>query len=433
MKNISQIGHEMHHLCRELFPICRSLAGPGFRQSLNMLKQILPELCVHSIPTGTTCFDWSVPKEWHIQDAYIITPAGHKICSFKQSNLHVVSYSIPINQSMSLEDLQQHLYSLPEQPDAIPYITSYYKEAWGFCITHAERETLQEGTYQVVIKSSLQDGVLNYGELVIPGESKEEIFLSSYLCHPSMANNELSGPVVATYLAKWIASLPRRRYTYRLVIVPETIGSIAYLSTCHEQLKQHVIAGFNLSCMGDDRSYSYLPSRQENTLADKAALHVLKHHHPDYHSYSYLERGSDERQYCSPGIDLPVCSVMRTKYGEYPEYHTSLDDLDLVTPSGLAGGYEVMQKVIDALEHNEILQTVLPCEPQLGKRGLYPLSSTKESGALVADQMNLLAYCDGKMDLIDIANKINRPIAKLEPIVQKLKAAKLLYTKENVF
>lgn len=424
------LGVDMHKLCERLFPICRSITGDGFRESLDILRNELDlqDLKTFEILTGTKCFDWEIPREWNIRDAYIIAPDGTKICNFKASNLHVVGYSIPVDKEVSLEELQEHLYSLPEQPDAIPYITSYYKERWGFCISEVEREKLISGQYRVYIDSDLKDGSLTYGELIIPGESKDEIFISTYLCHPSMANNELSGPVVTAFIANWLSSLQSRKYTYRIVIIPETIGSIAYLSRNYKTMKERVVAGFNISCIGDDRAYSYLPSKEGNTLADTVATHVLKYSHPDYIRYSFLERQSDERQYCSSGIDLPVCSVMRSKYGCYPEYHTSLDDLKLVTPSGLLGGYNVLKKILESLEMNETLCTTVLCEPQLGKRGLYPTISTKESNSIVKDMMNFLAYCDGSKTNLEIAEKINAPIWTLEDTIKKLKEANLLRT-----
>lgn len=427
-KSNNSIALEMHDLCKELFPICRSITGNGFRQSLGVLQTHLPELKSVEVPTGTQCFDWTVPKEWNIKNAYIIDPNGHKICDFKKSNLHVVGYSLHVNKKVSLQELQKHLYSLPEQPEAIPYITSYYKERWGFCITDTQRQTLIEGDYQVVIDSTLEDGFLTYGELIIPGESEQEVFLSTYLCHPSMANNEISGPVVTTFLAKWIASLPHRKYSYRIVIIPETIGSITYLSQHYKMMQERVIAGFNITCVGDDRTYSYLPSRDANTLADQVAVHALGHIYPDFDRYSFLDRGSDERQYCSPGIDLPICSIMRSKYGCYPEYHTSLDDLSLVTPSGLWGAFNILQKSIQCIEMNEVLKLNVLCEPQLGKRGLYPTISTKNSSSEVRDMMNFLAYCDGKKSVLDIAEIIGCPLWELAQTIESIKAEHLLMT-----
>jgi len=427
---MNDLGKEMHELCHKLFPICRSITGNGFRQSLDILREHVPNLKVIEVPTGTKCFDWEVPKEWNIKDAYIVAPDGKKICDFKQSNLHVLGYSTPINKVISLDELKEHLYSLPDQPDAIPYVTSYYKERWGFCITQKEREQLTSGEYQVFIDSELSNGSLTYGELVIPGDSEKEIFISSYLCHPSMANNELSGPVVSTFLAKWISELDNRKYTYRIIIIPETIGSITYLSRNYQSLQRNVVAGFNVTCIGDERAYSYLPSRQGDTISDRASLHVLKHMQPEFVSYSFLDRGSDERQYCSPGIDLPVCSIMRTKYGRYPEYHTSLDDLNLVTPAGLLGGYEVLTRAIECLEMDELLTSTVLCEPQLGKRGLYPTISTKSSGSEVRDMMNFLAYCDGSSSNLEIADKINVPLWELKETIDKLKKEGVLKTVE---
>lgn len=427
---MNNLGIDMHRLCEKLFPICRSITGDGFRKSLDILKNELDlqDLKTFEVLTGTKCFDWEVPKEWNIRDAYIIAPDGTKICDFKVSNLHVIGYSTPIDKEVSLEELQQHLYSLPEQPEAIPYITSYYKERWGFCLSQQQRDELTPGQYKVYIDSELKDGSLTYGELIIPSENKEEIFISTYLCHPSMANNELSGPIVTAFIAKWLSNLQSRKYTYRIVIIPETIGSITYLSRNYKEMKENIVAGFNISCIGDDRAYSYLPSKEGDTLADTVATHVLKHSHPDYISYSFLERQSDERQYCSSGIDLPVCSVMRSKYGCYPEYHTSLDDLELVTPSGLLGGYEVLKTILESLEMNETLYTTVLCEPQLGKRGLYPTISTKESNAIVKDMMNFLAYCDGSRTNLEIAEKINAPIWTLKNTIKELKDANLLRT-----
>jgi len=419
-------GNQMHKLCQELFPICRSITGDGFRQSLQILKRQLPDLDVLEVQSGTKCFDWEIPLEWNIFDAYVISPDGEKIIDFSKSNLHVVGYSSPVDKTVTLEELQEHLYSLPEMPDAIPYVTSYYKERWGFCITDLERNKLKPGDYKVYINSKLEKGSLTYGELILPGKSSEEIFISTYLCHPSMANNELSGPVVTTFIAEWLQSLKNRKYTYRIVFIPETIGSIAYLSKSHLEMKENIIAGFNVTCIGDDRTYSYLPSRNGATLADQVAKHVLSHVYPKYESYSFLERGSDERQYCSPGIDLPVCSIMRSKYGCYPEYHTSLDNLNLVTPEGLSGGFNVLQKAIQCLESNEVLKSTVLCEPQLGKRGLYPTMSTKGSGMEVRNMMNLLSYTDGSLSVLDIAEIIGVPAWELSESIGNLKKEGLL-------
>jgi aminopeptidase-like protein len=427
---MTQIGESIYALAKELFPICRSITGNGVRETLRILQAEIDRLEILEVPTGEQAFDWEVPREWNVRDAYVMDPSGEKIIDFQQSNLHVVGYSIPVDQVLSLEELQQHLHSLPEQPDAIPYITSYYQERWGFCLTHAQREALTPGEYRVRIDSELKEGSLTYGEVILPGKVGEEVFLSTYICHPSMANNELSGPTVVTHLVKWLQSIDHH-YTYRIVFIPETIGSIVYLSRNLEEMQRNIIAGYNITCVGDDRNYSYLASRYGNTLADRVAQHVLGHMHPDYMSYTYLERRSDERQYCSPGVDLPVASLMRTKYGEYPEYHTSLDDLNLISPQGLQGAYDVIQRCIECLESNETLRVTVRGEPQLGKRGLYPTLSTKKTTAQVKDMMNLLAYADGSNTLLEIAERIQIPMWTLFPLVKTFKQEDLLEVVET--
>lgn len=422
---MNEVGNDIHALMKRLFPICRSLTGHGVRETLAILKEYIP-LTLHEVPSGTQVFDWTVPDEWNIRSAYIIGPNGEKIVDFKDHNLHVVGYSVPVDQEISLEELQSHLYSLPDQPGAIPYITSYYQKRWGFCLTHKQRSSLKPGTYRVKIDSTLEPGSLTYAELLLPGQTDKEIFLSTYICHPSMANNELSGPCVTTYLAKWLLTFPKRRYSYRIVFIPETIGSITYLSRNLASLQQKVAAGFVVTCIGDERAYSYLPSRNGHTLSDLAAQHVLKHLAPDFKRYTYLNRGSDERQYCSPGVDLPMATIMRSKYGAYPEYHTSLDDLTLVTPKGLAGGYQALKLAIEAIENNPVPKVTVLCEPQLGKRGLYPTLSTKTSGQQVAKMMNLLAYSDGTRSLLEIAEIVGVSAWELFPIYEELENHGLL-------
>lgn len=418
--NNLDIGQKIYHLCVELFPICRSITGNGVRQTLKILKSHLPNLNIIEVPTGTQAFDWTVPEEWNIYDAYVIDPNGNKIIDFKESNLHVIGYSEPVDKTVSLEELQDHLHSLPDQPNAIPYITSYYQKRWGFCLTHEQRQTLVSGNYSVYIDSSHSKGNLTYGELILPGASSDEIFLSTYICHPSMANNELSGPAVTTYIAKWLIEQEQQRFTYRIVFIPETIGSIVYLSRNLSEMKEFIRAGFNITCIGDNQSHSCLTTRYADTLADRIVCHVLSNLHPDYKQYSYLDRASDERQYCSPGVDLPVASIMRTKYGAYPEYHTSLDNLEFISSDGLYGGYEVLKLCIKCLEKNHYYNSKLLCEPQLGKRGLYPTLSTKNSQSAVRDMMNLIAYCDGTNDLLQIAEIINVPMWKLFGLVEQL-------------
>ena len=416
----------MYGLVKDLFPICRSLTGEGVRETLRYLKVILPNLVIFGVPSGTKAFDWTVPNEWNISSAFVENEKGEKVIDFADHNLHVVGYSTPIDMWLSLSELQEHLYSLPEQPDAIPYITSYYSKRWGFCLSHNKRLRLKEGKYRAYIDSDLKPGFLNYGELIIEGSSKEEILLSTYICHPSMANNELSGPAVTTALAKWLTGQSNLKYTYRILFIPETIGSIVYISKHLEHLKTHTIAGYNISCVGDNRDYSFLPSRMGNTISDLAALHTLKHITTDFKKYTFLDRGSDERQYCSPGVDLPIASIMRTKYGMYPEYHTSLDDLNLVSPIGLEGGFSAIKGAIEVIEKNCTPIITVNCEPQLGKYGLYPSISTKETKSIVGDMMNLIAYSDGNKTLLEIAEAINVPFMRCYVLMMQLSEKGLL-------
>lgn len=417
-------GKEMYSLIKRLYPICRSITGNGVRETLKIIKEYIP-LKITEVPSGTKVFDWTVPKEWNIKDAYVMDENRNKIIDFKKNNLHVVGYSTPINKTVALSELQKHLYSLPDQPEAIPYVTSYYEERWGFCISHKDREKLKEGKYKVFIDSELKNGSLTYGELIIPGKSKKEVFFSTYVCHPSMANNELSGPVVTTFLTKWILSEPRR-YTYRIIFIPETIGSITYLSKNIKTMKRNMVAGFNMSCVGDNRAYSYLPTRVGGTYADNIALNILSFKHPDFIKYSFIDKGSDERQYNAPGVDLPVCCVMRSKYDAYPEYHTSLDNLDFISPEGLAGAYDILKECLVLVEKNHKYRINCLGEPQLGKRALYPTINTKSSTSEVKSMMDFIAYADGENDLIDISNKIKVPVWELYPIIEKLMKADLL-------
>ena len=419
----------MYSLCEKLFPICRSITGDGVRQTLRILQEVVPEINVYEVPAGTKVFDWIIPKEWHINDGWIKNSKGEKIVDFNEQNLHVVGYSTPVNKKVNLEELKKYLYTQPDQSNAIPYVTSYYKEGYGFCITQEQYDSLQEDVYHMYIDSELLLGYLSYGELIIPGESEKEVLLSTYVCHPSMANNELSGPALSVYLAKWLMSLPRRKYTYRLIYVPETIGSLAYMSMSNnlEIMKRNTIAGWNLSCVGDDRTYSYVQTRYGDTLTDKVTKNVLSFEYPEYKEYAFLKRGSDERQYNAPGIDLPVCGFSRSKYGEYPEYHTSKDDMDLISPSGFQGAYNIMRQCIIALEYNDKYKINCLGEPQLGRRGLYPNVSRKGNYNEVMSMMNFIAYADGRNDLIDISNIIGVPVRELIPILENLTKANLLF------
>jgi aminopeptidase-like protein len=419
------LGEEMHAFGRELFPICRSITGDGVRETLARIKARVGGLEMRSFRSGENVYDWTIPLEWRIRDAHIIGPDGKAIIRFADNNLHVVGYSEPVDAELELDELQAHLYSLPDQPDAIPYVTSYYKQRWGFCLADQQRKQLAPGRYRVRIDSELFSGQLDYGEASIPGASDQEILISTYVCHPSMANNELSGPLVSTWLYNWLRQKPRR-YSYRFVFIPETIGAIAYISRNLAAMKENIVAGFVLTCIGDDRCYSYLASRSENTLADRAARHVLSHIDPRYKAYPFLDRGSDERQYCAPGVDLPVASIMRSKYGTYPEYHTSLDDFALVTPSGLAGGLHALVRTVEAIESNWTWRVTTLGEPQLGRRSLYPTLSIRDSATDLRGMMNFLAYADGTRDLISIADKIGEPIWELAPIAAILESHDLI-------
>ena len=415
------IGLAMHAFARELWPLPRSISGQGLRATLAAIAAVLPGLRLIEVASGEQVLDWVVPEEWHICEAWIEAPDGSRVVDFSRNNLHVVGYSTSVDAMLPLAELQTHLHSLPEQPDAIPYVTSYYQRRWGFCLSHRQRESLADGNYRVRIDATHFPGSITLGELLIPGDSEQEVLLSSYCCHPSMANNELSGPCLLTWLARWLASLSRRHYSYRIVFVPEMIGSIAYLSQHRHAMRACTIAGYNLSCVGDERAWSYLPSRAGDTLADRVARHVLGHIAPGYRRYSWRDRGSDESNYCAPGIDLPVASVMRSKYGAYPEYHTSLDDLDtVVTPRGLGQSFALYRRMLETLEqHCRPVVQVLG-EPQLGRRGLYPSLSVKGSSAPVRTMLDLISMANGRTDLVDIADACGVPVWELSPVLDRL-------------
>jgi aminopeptidase-like protein len=422
---MSADGSFMHSLMGRLWPICRSITGDGVRQTLAIIGQHLPGLQVHEVPTGTRCFDWTVPREWSIREAWIEAPDGTRVVDFAHSNLHVVSYSGPVDAVMPLHELDARLHSIPEQPNAIPYVTSYYRDYWGFCVSHEVRQNLRPGNYHVRIDAELRQGSLTYGELVLPGSSDQEILFSTYVCHPSMANNELSGPCLATALAMRVAEM-QRRYTYRFVFVPETIGAICYISDNLERLRSRTAAGFVLTCVGDERTWSFMPSRSGDSWADRIARHVLSHIAPQHRVYSFLERGSDERQYCSPGVDLPVCSVMRSKYATYPEYHTSLDDMSFVTPAGLQGSYEAHLRIIDVIESDCVPSYRVLCEPKMSDRGLRPTIGKRGSADAGRAMMNLLAYADGRTPLLDIAATIGVPAWELRELADQLAGLDLI-------
>lgn len=431
-------GQRIYKLAEQIFPYCRSITGEGVRRTLSDLAEYIgrdggPELKVFSVPSGTKVFDWTVPKEWSIREAYIEDEKGTRIVDMKEHNLHVMGYSVPVDRWVTLEELKQFLYVQEDQPEVIPYVTSYYKERFGFCMSKQQRDSLAPGRYHMVIDSELFDGVLNYAEVILPGESEDEIFFSTYFCHPSMANNECSGPALSAELIRYTAGLKKRRFTYRFLFIPETIGSITYLATGDHlaERKRTMRAGFNLSCVGDDRGYSMIESRKGGTLSDRVLRNVLSLRKADNTVYySFLKRGSDERQYNAPGIDLPVVCFCRSKFGEFPEYHTSADNLELISPEGFQGSYEVMTQVIKTLEYNLIYRTTVLGEPQLGKRGLYPTISKKGSYDEIMPMRDLITYADGTEDLIAISDRIGVSTDRLFPIIDKLTEKGLLRAEE---
>lgn len=406
-------GNKIYDLCNRLFPICRSITGNGNRKTLEIIKELIP-ININEISTGTNIFDWIIPKEWNINDAYVENFLGEKVIDFKKNNLHVVNYSSPINKIMSKEELLEHIHSDPDYPEAIPYVTSYYEKRWGFCIADVDRKSLIGDVFNAVIDSSIDDGSLTYADLIIPGREKKEILISTYICHPSMANNECSGPSLATYLSLDLLK-SNNRYTYRFVFAPETIGAIAYISQNFNLLKNNVVHALNLTCVGDNKNYSFMATRLGNTTTDKIARHVLKYYTDNHIEYPFTERGSDERQYCHPSVNIPMISLMRSKYGTYKEYHTSKDDMSFVSSDGFAGSYNINKKCINAFESNYVYSQSFLCEPMLMKRNLVPkdwimrrTSSKKcEKNEFIKRTMNVLFQVDGINDLIDISNNLD--------------------------
>ena len=406
----------------KLFPITRSLTGDGVKKTLNIIQKELPKLKIKKFKSGTKVFDWNIPEEWNVTDAYVIDKYNNRIIDFKKNNLHLVGYSIPIKKNITKKELFKNLYFLKNQPKAIPYITSYYKRRWGFCISYNEYKILDKryslnDKFKVVINSNLnKKGNLNYGELILKGKSKKEILISTYICHPSMANNELSGPIVSMGLINYFKNKKLNK-TLRFVFIPETIGSISYLSKNLKYLKENVIGGYNLSCIGDERQHSCMFSKYQNSPSDEAVIEAYKLLKiKNYKVYPFLKRGSDERQYNSPGIDLKISSIFRTKYGEYPEYHTSLDNFNLVTLKGCVGGFNVARKSIEILLERIYPKCKIMCEPQMGKRGLYPTLSTKNEKKLTISYMDFLQYADGTNSLEKISNLIKLELNSVKKI-----------------
>jgi len=418
---------------KKLFPITRSLTGDGVKKTLNIIQKEFPKLKIKKFKSGTKVFDWNIPEEWNVTEAYVIDKYNNKIIDFKKNNLHLVGYSIPTKKNITKKKLFKNLYFLKNQTKAIPYVTSYYKRRWGFCISYNEYKILDKryslnDKFKVVINSNLnKKGNLNYGELILKGKSKKEILISTYICHPSMANNELSGPIVSMGLINYFKSKKLNK-TLRFVFISETIGSISYLSKNLKYLKENVIGGYNLSCIGDERQHSCMFSKYENSPSDEAVIEAYKLLKiKNYKVYPFLKRGSDERQYNSPGIDLKISSIFRTKYGEYPEYHTSLDNFNLVTLKGCVGGFNVARKSIEILLERTYPKCKIMCEPQMGKRGLYPTLSTKGKEQLTRSYMNFLQYSDGTNSLEKISKLIKLDLRFVKKIYKLLNKHGLFY------
>jgi len=430
LKNSRTFQNEMFEWATDLFPLNRSLTGEGVRETLIYLQSKIPKLKVKKVKSNTKVFDWTIPKEWQITDAYIEDSTGSKLVDWKKNNLHVVGYSIPVHTILSFSELEKHLFTLPNQPNAIPYVTSYYEPNWGFCIAENDKRLFRHPPFKVVINSKLFDGYMNYGELIILGRSPKTVLLSANICHPSLANNEVSGPVVLTALCKWLQNIGKTYYSYRIIFIPETIGSIYYISKHLKQLQKNIVAGWVLTCVGDDGNFSYIPTRLGNTLTDKISQLILKDLTNGYIEYSWLDRGSDERQFNSPGVDLPVASITRSKYGEYDEYHTSLDNLDFISGEGLWGSFELYKLCILALEKNLIYSPSVLCEPKLDKYDLYSKVSIKGSGINSRKILNILSYIDGKTDLVEVSTRTQIKFDEVVEIASILESHGVIF-KEN--
>ena len=419
MSKIRNQSFKMYNWCKDLFPICRSITGKGIKKTLSYFEKINPNLSRVKFKSGSKVFDWTIPEEWNIDDAYIKHESGKKFSEFKKNNLHVVNFSAPINKKLNRSDLLKNVFSLKKKKNAIPYVTSYYKKNWGFCMTHKDKLKLPSGKYNAVIKSSFSKGSLELSHALIKGKSKNEIFFSSYVCHPSMANNELSGPVILNALMQYIKfKYKKTNFSYRFVLLPETIGSIAYLSRYRKSLKKNMLMGFNLSCLGDNRAYSIIKGPNGKNLPYFALYSFLKKK-KNLKIYNFTSRGSDERQYCAPGIELPLVGYCRSKYGTYPEYHTSKDNLKIISQKSLKESLKVLQNLVDCIELYCAELSWFPklttfCEPNLSKRNLYPTVS--KSNTLTKDlklRKNLLAYSNGKRSIFEISNILNGDIYKV--------------------
>ena len=410
-----------------LFPMHRSITGSGTLKTLIFLRDNLNLFKIHKIKTGTKVFDWKVPKVWEIKDAYIKDKKGKKIVDYKNNNLHIVGYSTPFKGKLSGTELQKNLYSIPNQKNAIPFITSYYQKKWGFCLSENSRKKIKKNEkYEILINSKFKDGYLNFGELYKKGKTKSEIIFSTNICHPSLGNNELSGILIATALSKYLEKI-KCFYSYRIVFVPETIGALCFLKKNKSNLKR-VKAGFVLSCLGDNKNFSLLHSPYRNNLADKVSKFNYEYNKYKYKSFSYLKRGSDERQYCAPKFNLPFCTLMRTRFGDYKEYHTSLDNLEFITAKALENSFQMIVSLIKILENNKKYISNVHGEPFLTKYNLKNEISgfnrpLKKDTKTILD---LVAYSNGKNDLIDISRYLNKDFNYLSQIANKLEKLKII-------
>ena len=412
-------------LMKELYPICRSITGDGVRETLRIIKKRIP-LEMQEVPSGTKVFDWTVPLEWNVSDAYVMNRAGRRVIDFQSHNLHLMSYSVPVRKKMSLEELRPHLFSLPAHPEWIPYRTSYYKENWGFCVRHADLEQLADEEYDVVVDSTLQAGSLTYGESYLSGETSDEVLVSCHVCHPSLCNDNLSGITVAVKLAETMAARPRR-YSYRFLFIPGTIGSITWLAQ-NEQIVPRIRHGLVITGVGDAGNVTYKKSRQGNAEIDRAMTHVLRHSGEAHSIIDFFPYGYDERQYCSPGFNLPVGCFMRTPHGQYPEYHSSADNLDLIRSESLSRSYADCLQTFELLEENRVYVSQNPrCEPQLGRRGLYrAVAGQQENQFRELALLWVLNMSDGRHALLDIADRANLPFGQIQSAAQALVEARLL-------
>lgn len=396
----SEAGAQLHAFASELYPICRSITGAGTRATLDAVSRIVALERVE-VPTGTKVFDWDVPREWNIRDAWIKNATGERVVDFQRHNLHVMSYSTPVRARMSLAELRPHLFSLPEQPTWIPYRTSYYRDNWGFCLTHDALQALPEGEYEVCIDSTLEPGALSFGQAVLPGDSSEEILIWTHVCHPSLANDNLSAIAVAAHLARSLAARPRA-LTYRFVFAPTTIGAITWLAL-NEARVGRIKHGLVLASLGDRGSFVYKRSRRGDAEVDRVVEHVIgtEGSVEDFSPYGY-----DERQFCSPGFDLPVGRFSRTPNGRYPEYHSSADNLDFITAESLGASLEACERVCSVLEGNVRYRNLLPkCEPRLGPRGLYRNATGRNPSEFEHALLWVLNQSDGTRDLLSIAQR----------------------------